>query len=247
MTTQIDRIYFMGTCLADVYFPKAGLSAMQLLQREGLKVIYPQNQTCCAQPAFNAGYRQEALSVARSLMACFPKDLPIVIPSASCTDMIRHHWSELFAGQSDAPQARAIAGRVYELTEFLSQVLKVKLSDYGQPTQVAIHSSCSCRNGLKGAKHIENLVGQLTQVEVLEQARKKECCGFGGTFALKQADISGAMVADKTQALKDSGAVLTISQDLGCLMNIGGALTKQKSKLKTQHVAEFLWERTNRE
>ena len=247
MSSPINSIYFMGTCLADVYFPKAGMSGMKLLEREGLKVIYPEHQTCCAQPAFNSGYHQEARAVARSLMACFPKELPIVIPSASCTDMIRHHWSELFAGQGDADKAQGIASRVYELTEFLSQVLKVDLTDVGQPTKVAVHTSCSCRNGLKGAQHIENLVGQLTQVEVVQQERKKECCGFGGTFSLKQADISGAMVGDKTQALKDSGAELTISQDLGCLMNIGGALAKQKSNLKTQHVAEFLWERTHRE
>lgn len=220
---------------------------MKLLQREGLKVIYPENQTCCGQPAFNSGYRGEARAVARSLMSCFPKELPIVIPSASCTDMIRHHWSELFVGQPDMNKAQETAGRVYELTEFLSNVLKVNLSDVGQPTKVAIHTSCSCRNGLKGAEHIEALVGQLTQVDVVQQERKKECCGFGGTFSLKQADISGAMVKDKTQALKDSGAELTISQDLGCLMNIGGALAKQKSQLNTQHVAEFLWERTHRE
>ena len=245
MANQITTVYFMGTCLADLYFPKAGLSGMKLLQREGLKVIYPKDQTCCAQPAFNSGYRQEALSVARSLIACFEKDIPIVIPSGSCTSMIRHHWRELFQDQSDLDQAMAVASRVYELTEFLSAVLEINIKDCGVPRKVSIHTSCSCRNELKGAKHIEGLLSQLTQVEVLEQQRKKECCGFGGTFALKRPDISGAMVQDKVKTLEEVAPDLVVSQDLGCLMNIGGALQKQKSSIKTQHIAEFLWERSS--
>ena len=237
------QIYFFGTCLIDLLYPNAGLSAMRLIRDAGVRVIYPKNQTCCGQPAFNSGYRVEALKVARALMQCFPRDLPIVVPSGSCGGMIRKHWPELFAGQPDEAQARAIAGRTYELTEFLVDQLQIELNDLGQPIQVAIHTSCSARREMGVADRIESLVAQLGQVEVLEQERKPECCGFGGTFAVKQADISGAMVKDKTDSLRQTGAERVISQDCGCLMNIGGALQKQGEGPDTQHIAEFLWER----
>jgi len=240
-----NEVYFMGTCLVDLFYPKAGLAGMQLLKNAGVKVIYPSKQTCCGQPSFNSGYRKEALPVARSLIKCFPKDIPIVIPSGSCAGMIKYHWSELFEGKSDIEKALSVAERVYELTEFLVDKLNVELTDLGEPTKIAIHTSCSCRNEMKVADRIESLVSQLSKVEVLEQERKPECCGFGGTFAIKQGDISGSMVKDKTDALKATNASCVVSQDCGCLMNIGGALEKQNSQLKTQHIAQFLWDRTN--
>jgi len=241
-----DSVYYFATCLIDLMYPKAGLAGMELLRREGIRVIFPQDQTCCGQPAFNSGYRNDALAVARAQLACFERDIPLVVPSGSCGGMIRTHWPELFAGQSDAAQALAIADRTYELTEFLVDVLDIKLDDLGEPVRIAIHTSCSARREMGVADRIESLVGQLDHVEVLNQERKPECCGFGGTFAVKQADVSGAMVQDKTDSLRATGASLVISQDCGCLMNIGGAFEKQGDGPQTQHVAEFLWERTNR-
>jgi L-lactate dehydrogenase complex protein LldE len=238
-----DEVYFFGTCLIDLLYPKAGLSGMKLIRAAGVRVIYPDNQSCCGQPAFNSGYRDEARKVARSLMSCFTRDIPIVVPSGSCAGMIKHHWPELFEGETDEREACAIAGRVYELTEFLVDVLQLKLTDLGQAETVAIHSSCSARREMGVADRIESLVAQLEHVKVLQQARKPECCGFGGTFAVKQAEISGAMVNDKTESLRATGAQRVISQDCGCLMNIAGALQKQGNGLKTQHIAEFLWER----
>ncbi|MDJ0834535.1 MAG: (Fe-S)-binding protein [Gammaproteobacteria bacterium] len=241
-----EEIYFFGTCLIDLLFPKAGLAGMQLIREAGVRVIFPRNQTCCGQPAFNSGYRHEALDVARALLACFPRDIPLVVPSGSCAGMIKQHWPELFAGEADEKQARAIAARTYELTEFLDKVLQLELNDLGAPMQIAIHTSCSARREMGVADSIEALVAQLDKVEVLEQARKPECCGFGGTFAVKQADISGAMVQDKTDSLRATGAERVISQDCGCLMNIGGAFAKQGNQPPaTQHIAEFLWERTH--
>ena len=160
--------------------------------------------------------------------------------------MLRHHWPELFAGEPDARRARDVAARTYELTEFLVDVLAVRLDDVGEPIRIAIHTSCSARREMGVADRIETLVGQLAGVEVLTQDRKAECCGFGGTFAVKQGDVSGAMVRDKTDALRATGAARVISQDCGCLMNIGGAFEKQGNGPQTQHVAEFLWERTKR-
>ncbi len=241
--SQPQEIYFFGTCLIDLLYPKAGLAGMQLIRNAGVRVIFPDNQTCCGQPAFNSGYRDEALDVARQLLSCFPRNLPVVVPSGSCAGMIKHHWPELFAGQVDEALAIDIASRTYELTEFLVNTLQLKLKDLGKPTRVAIHTSCSARREMGVAEHIETLVAQLDKVEVLTQQRKPECCGFGGTFAVKQGDISGAMVKDKTDSLRATGAERVISQDCGCLMNIGGAFEKQGNGPSTQHIAEFLMER----
>ncbi len=240
-----QRIYFFATCLIDLLYPNAGLAGMQLLRRAGVDVVLPEAQTCCGQPAFNSGYRQEALSVARAQLRCFPNDYPVVVPSGSCAGMIKHHWPELFAGERDEQQALRIARNTYELTEYLVDIVGIELTDLGRPTKVAIHTSCSARREMGVADRIERLVGQLSAVNVVEQERKAECCGFGGTFAVKQADVSGAMVKDKTAALKATGADIVVSQDVGCLMNIGGALDHQGDDTKAQHIAEFLWERTS--
>jgi len=240
---QPQEIYFFGSCLIDLLYPKAGLAGMQLIRKAGVRVIFPDNQTCCGQPAFNSGYRDEALDVARQLLSCFPRDIPVVVPSGSCAGMIKHHWPELFEGEHDEAEAKAVAARTYELTEFLVNTLQLKLKDLGEPTKVAIHTSCSARREMGVAQHIETLVAQLDRVEVLTQDRKAECCGFGGTFAVKQGDISGAMVKDKTDSLRATGAERVISQDCGCLMNIGGAFEKQGNGPDTQHIAEFLMER----
>jgi L-lactate dehydrogenase complex protein LldE len=245
--TKPASIYFFGTCLIDLLYPKAGLAGMELIERAGVRVIYPANQSCCGQPAFNSGYRQEALAVARAQMNCFPKEYPIVVPSGSCASMIKHHWPELFAEQPDEAQAIGLANRTYELTEFLVDRLKVQLKDLGEPVKIAIHSSCSARSEMGITDRIESLIAQLTKVQVVEHAHKTECCGFGGTFCVKQPDISGAMVEAKCDALLTSGAQAVISQECGCLMNISGSLEHQQQQLPTQHIAEFLLERTTGE
>jgi L-lactate dehydrogenase complex protein LldE len=243
--TSPKEVYFLGTCLVDLLFPKAGLAGMRLLRRAGVEVIYPQDQTCCGQPAFNSGYRRDALAVARAQLACFPRDIPVVVPSGSCAGMITRHWPELFAGQPDETAALAMAARTHELTQFLVDVLDIRLDDLGPPLRVAIHTSCAARREMGVARHIESLIGQLSGVDLLRPQRAEECCGFGGTFAVKQPEVSGAMVQDKTAALRATGAARIVSQDCGCLMNIGGALAKQGNGPPTQHIAEFLWERTS--
>ncbi len=241
-----NQIYFMGTCLVDLFYPQAGLAGMELIRGAGIEVIYPQKQGCCGQPAFNSGYREEALRVARSQMRCFPREIPIVVPSGSCASMMIHHWPELFAGEVDEAQAQSVADRTIELTRFLVDRLNLQLMDLGEPAEITVHTSCSCRNELKIADRIESLLGQLANVEVLEQPRKAECCGFGGTFTIKQPDLSGAIVSDKCEALESTGATRVVSQDCGCLMNIGGALEKREQTIQPQHIAEFLLERTRK-
>ncbi|MET0052500.1 MAG: (Fe-S)-binding protein [Candidatus Thiodiazotropha sp.] len=239
-----DCVYFYATCLVDLVYPQAGQAAMALIESAGIRVIFPADQTCCGQPAFNSGYRNEARDVVRRQLDCFERPIPIVVPSASCAGMIKHHWPELFAGEAEEDRVRGIAKRVYELTEFLVEVLHLELTDYGEPVRVAVHNSCSARREMGVARHIGQLLEQLTQVEVVEPLHASECCGFGGTFAVKQAEISGAMVQDKCRDIVDTGASRVVSQDCGCLMNIGGALEKTQAGVLVQHIAEFLRERS---
>lgn len=242
---QPARVYFFGTCLIDLLYPEAGLAGIQLIRREGVEVIFPQNQTCCGQPAWNSGYRDEARAVASAQMACFPRDYPIVVPSGSCAGMLRHHYPELFQGTPQHEASLAFSERIFELTEFLVQVLKISLSDVGKPVKVALHVSCSARREMGVAGDHQALLRQLKNVELVEPRRREECCGFGGTFAVKHPEISAAMVEEKATELVATGADTLVSGDCGCLMNITGHLGYRKETLQGSHIASFLWERTN--
>ncbi len=239
-----DQVYFFGTCLVDLLSPEAGLAGIQLLRRAGVEVVFPQGQSCCGQPAFNSGYRHEALSVARAQLDCFPEPIPLVVPSASCAGMIRNHWPELFTGEPDEPQARALAGRTWELCEFLAEILDWHPHDKGEPLQVAVHHSCASRRETRSWRHAQRLLGALSNVSVLEPAHAEECCGFGGTFAIKQPELSAAMAESKCVEIEATGARCLISQDCGCLMNLGGMLERRGTGIRVQHLAEFLLERT---
>jgi L-lactate dehydrogenase complex protein LldE len=240
-----DKVYFFGTCLIDLLYPEAGLAGMQLIKREGVQVIFPQDQTCCGQPAWNSGYREETRAVVLNQLRSFPKEYPIVVPSGSCAGMMRHHYPEVFKGRPEEGLVQDFSQRVFELTEFLVHVLKIELKDLGEPTKVALHTACSARREMGVADEHEALLRQLGNVQLVEQARKAECCGFGGTFAVKHPDISAAMVADKAQAITDTGAEQLVSGDCGCLMNITGHMQHQGIGPQGQHIASFLWERTH--
>ncbi len=240
-----EKVYFFGTCLIDMLYPEAGLAGMQLLKREGIKVIFPQNQTCCGQPAWNSGYRDETPAVVLNQVNSFPKDYPVVVPSGSCAGMMRHHYPEVFHGKPESDRVNAFSERVFELTEFLVHVLKIELKDLGEPTKVVLHTSCSARREMGVADEHEALLKQLGNVQLVEQARKAECCGFGGTFAVKHPDTSAAMVADKAQAITETGAEQLVSGDCGCLMNITGHMEHKGIGPKGQHISSFLWERTH--
>ena len=239
------KVYFYGTCLVDLFFPDAGMAGIQLLRQAGVEVVFPAGQTCCGQPAFNCGYWEEARDVARTQVALFPEDLPVILPSGSCAGMMKVHYPELFHGQPDEAAVAAFSARIYELTQFLVEVLEVKLTDLGEPVKVTWHSSCHAVRdlGLKGEP--QSLIGQLAHVELAPLAREHECCGFGGTFSVRQPEISGVMSCDKAADAEATGASVLLSTDGGCLMNVGGTLGARSSPLKVQHIAEFLWERTH--
>lgn len=240
-----DRVVFFGTCLVDMLYPRAGLAAMRLIERAGVRVRFPSGQTCCAQPAYNAGYRDQARRVARSQLDALAGDEPVVVPSASCAGMLREHYPRLFEGTPDADRARQLAGRVVELCDFLHSSADIALTDLGAPLTVALHQSCSARREMAVAPAAAALLGCLANVTVIEPERAYECCGFGGTFAVKEPEISAAMAADKAAAVAATGAPLLISQDCGCLMNLDGTARKAGLGFEVRHIAEFLWERTS--
>jgi L-lactate dehydrogenase complex protein LldE len=239
-----EAVYFFGTCVVDLFFPEAGLAGIELLEREGVRVVFPQGQTCCAQPAFNCGYHDEARAVARAQMALFPLDLPVVVPSGSCAGMMAHHYPDLFEGTSDHAAAVAFAARVHELSRFLVEVLDVKLTDRGAEETVTWHAACHGLREMGLEKEPRALLAQLSNVTVVPLARERECCGFGGTFSVRYPDISGAMVKDKAADVVSTGAPTVLSGDAACLLNIGGALEATGASVRPRHLAEFLRERT---
>ena len=245
-----EQVYFFGTCLVDTIYPEAGLAAVELMEREGLKVIYPADQTCCGQPPFNSGYRNEARQVAASQLALFPKPIPIVVPSGSCAAMMHRQYPPLFEGageESALARAREFAGRVYEWSDFMVNVLAVKLEDHGPPLKVTYHPSCHLLREMGVRDAPEQLLGQLSRVECVPLPEAEECCGFGGTFSVKQSDISWAMVEDKRRTVAESGAEVLVAVDCGCLMQIGGAMAKAGQSTRALPLAQFLKERTMNE
>jgi L-lactate dehydrogenase complex protein LldE len=240
-----SKVYFFGTCLVDAVFPATGIAAIRLLEREGLEVVFPQDQSCCGQPAYNSGFVDEARAVARKQMRVFSRPYPIVVPSSSCAGMMKHHYPELMAGTRDEMIARRFAERVYEFAEFMFSVLGVTLEDRGAPETITWHSSCHALREMDVVRYAKALIGQLKNVRLVELQRETECCGFGGTFSVKQPAISAAMVKDKLDDIARTGAETFVVGDCGCLMNIAGAADHAGLGVAGKHLAEFLWERTH--
>ncbi len=238
-------VYFFGTCIVDLLYPEVGLASINILQREGLEVIFPQKQTCCGQPAFNSGFHKESLKVASNQINLFTKEIPIIIPSGSCGGMIRNHFAELFKKDLLEKEAQSFANRTFELTEFLVNVLKIKLEDKGSPIKTTWHSSCHAKREMGIGDSPKELLGQLKNVELVDLKREEECCGFGGAFSIKEKHISASMVKDKVDDIIKTEADLLLGGDCGCLLNISGALKHSGNNIKYLHIAEFIWQRTN--
>ncbi|ADE11060.1 (Fe-S)-binding protein [Sideroxydans lithotrophicus] len=247
--------YLFATCLVDQFAPEAGLDTIRLLEREGIRVHFPERQTCCGQPAYSSGYPDEARAVARRQLDLFPQPWPVVVPSGSCAAMMRHHYPQLFADDpSLLARSTELAGRIFELTEFLVHVVDFNRPDIGPACTVALHTSCHARREMGSHETSVALLDGLSHLKVVEQARIEECCGFGGTFAMRYPDISEAIVSDKVESLRATGAERVVSADCGCLFNITGRAAKQDElagrptpSLPGEHIASFLWRRTSKE
>lgn len=250
-----SEVYLFATCLVDQFAPEAGIDTIRLLEREGIKVHFPEQQTCCGQPAYSSGYPDEARSVARRQLNLFPQPWPVVVPSGSCAAMMRHHYPKLFADEpSLLAKSKELAERIFELTEFLVQVVNFNRSDIGPACKIALHTSCHARREMGAYETSAALLDSLAQVSVAQQARTEECCGFGGTFSIRYPDISEAIVSDKVASIRATGVDRVVSADCGCLLNITGRAAKldeiagtKTPSLQGEHIASFLWRRTSGE
>ena len=246
-------VYLYSTCLIDQFSPEAGLDTLNLLEREGIRVHFPDGQTCCGQPAYNSGYPDEARAVALQQLSLFSQPWPVIVPSGSCAAMMHHHYPKLFASdQALLARATELAARVFELTEFLVHVINFKQPDRGSACTVALHTSCHARREMGSHETGAALLSTLDNVDVVVQDRIEECCGFGGTFAIRYPEISEAIVSDKVASLRATGAERVVSADCGCLFNITGRAAKQDElagiappTLPGEHIASFLWKRTS--
>ncbi|QRF23918.1 (Fe-S)-binding protein [Alicyclobacillus sp. TC] len=237
------KVSLFITCMVDSIFPQVGVSMTKILQSLGCEVLFPSSQTCCGQPAFNSGYSKEARSVAISMINAFQESDVIVSPSGSCVGMIRHFYPELF---SDSPEwhekALSLANRTYEFSQFLIQILKVETLGARFPYTVTYHPSCHGSRLLGIEDEPIRLLKQVEELQLIELPYAQDCCGFGGTFAVKMSEISGAMVEEKTSHVLESGASVLVGTDMGCLMNIGGRLSRKGSNVRVMHLAELLYE-----
>ncbi len=228
-------------CLVDGIYPDVGEAMVNILRKLGLEIDCPSRQTCCGQPAFNSGYRREAKFAARRFIEIFDAAPTIVCPSGSCVTMVRHHYPELFMHDDYWLQrAMRVAAKTYELTEFLVDVMG--LDDLGAyyDGKITYHDSCHLLRNLRITEQPRRLLRNVSGAEFVEMVDSDRCCGFGGSFSVKYADISAAMVKDKVQNIEDSGADTVVGCDMGCLMNIQGMLSRKGSKIKVMHIAQLL-------
>lgn len=221
------RIGLLITCLADSFAPKVGTSTVELLERLGHEVVFPAGQTCCGQMHLNSGYRDEALALARRTVELFDGVDVIVAPSASCVGMLRELEPTL-------------EGRLYELSELLVERLGVVDVGASFPHAVAYHPTCHSLRGIRVGDAPRLLLERVRGLELVEVADVDECCGFGGTFAVKNAETSSAILADKCAAIRSSGAEFCTALDSSCLMQIGGGLSRGGQTTRTLHLAEIL-------
>jgi L-lactate dehydrogenase complex protein LldE len=251
MNARPSTVYFYSTCVVDLMAPQAGVDAIRLLQQAGVEVVFPQAQSCCGQPAYSSGFFDEAKRVAQSQLEIFPEPWPIVVVSGSCAAMIKHEWPKLFAGDAALePKAQDVSNRIVEWSAFaqaLGLPQPAAVAREARPVKVALHTSCAARREMGTHVPSEALLRALPDVELVQQARVAECCGFGGTFSARHPDISGAMVTDKLDALRDSGADVVVSADCGCLLNLHHAAEKRRAAgevlPRLVHRASFLRER----
>lgn len=234
------RVYYFSTCIGAAACSTAALNGIKLLRKEGVEVIYKKDQTCCGQPSYNSGYYDETKQVALYNMRLFSEDLPIVLPSGSCTGMLRIDYEELFAGTEHEEEARRFCARIYELSEYLDKELGVRYEDKGAPIKVTWHSNCHALRVAKCINSAKTLIRSLKNVELIELEREMECCGFGGTFSIKEPEISNAMVTQKIEDIKSRNVEYLIAGDAGCLLNISGAMRKQGVNVKYMHLYDFL-------
>ena len=236
------RVQLLVTCLVDRFFPDTGMALVSVLERLGLDVQCPEGQTCCGQPALNAGYVDDARALARHTIDVLAGTSdPIVVPSGSCGDMVIHQYEGLFRDDpAYLAKAHALASRTYEFTQFLVNVMGV--TDVGSvwPEKLTYHACCHGLRGLSVREEPQALLGGVSGATLCPLAESDVCCGFGGLFAVKMPDISAAMLARKLDSIQESGADAVVVTDVSCGMHMAGGLRRRGSPIKVRHLADVL-------
>jgi L-lactate dehydrogenase complex protein LldE len=246
--TKPAAVQLFVTCIIETLRPQAGISVVKVLEKCGIEVLFPQGQTCCGQPAYNAGAWKDAREMAKytlDVLSCSP--MPIVVPSGSCADMIVHQYPALFANDPVyAAKAQDVAARTYEFAQFLVDVLGLEwVLQHITPAateqgKIAYHPSCHLLRGLNVSHQPQTLLKTVAHAEMVDIPNATECCGFGGLFAIKMSDISGAMLNRKLDHITASGAKTLVGCDASCLLHIGGGLHRHGCDIQVKHIAEVL-------
>jgi len=235
------NVALFGTCLVDLFFPEVGEAMVKVLRRCGCRVTYPMDQTCCGLPLLNNGYKNEAARVARANIPLFEAAEAIVVPSGSCGWMLKKEYAGLF-GDDAAMRARAeaFAGKTYEFSQFLVDVLKVQRVDSGFRGAVTYHDSCHLLRGLGVAAAPRALLKLVRGARLVEMSGSDHCCGFGGSFAVKFPEVSNAIMGQKLANAAASGAQVVVANDAGCILHMRGGAERAAPDLKVMHLAEIL-------
>ncbi len=237
------RISLFITCYNDTLFPGTGRSVVEILERLGHDVDFPEAQTCCGQMHWNTGYLREAAPLARKFVTDFREAETICVPSASCAVTIRHAYPKIAEAEGDPQLARdieALLPRVYEFVELLTDKLGVEDVGAYYPHRVTYHPSCHSLRGLQLGDRPARLLRHVRGIDLVELPNEAECCGFGGTFSVKNADTSAAMLSEKVQSVVSTGAEVCAAGDNSCLMHIFGALHRQRTGVGVAHIADIL-------
>ncbi len=231
----------MITCLGDMFFPEVGVAMVRLLRRLGVDVEFPEGQTCCGMPLFNSGYHADARAVAERTVRLFAGAEHVVVPSGSCAWMVKAEYPELLA---DDPAlhaaAKALAARTYELSQFLVGVLKVSEVGSTFSGKLTYHDSCHLLRGLGESRTPRTLLRNLAHGELVELPGADECCGFGGSFSVRLPEVSTAILDKKITNVEATGADCLVACDAGCLMQMGGRLSRRGSRVRALHLAQVL-------
>ncbi len=240
--TKAQTVQLFVTCLVDAFYPNVGMSVVELLEAQGITVEFPFEQTCCGQPAFNGGFWHDARAMAKHTLDVLSATTgPIIIPSGSCADMIRHHYNEiLHDNPTYAHKIKQVSRRTYEFTQFLVDELGITDVDAHCSGCATYHPSCHGLRNLGLKTQSKTLLSNIHGLKQAELPEAEECCGFGGLFAVKMSDISGVMLNRKLDHVEASGADMLVGSDVSCLMHMAGGLQKRGSQIQVKHIAELL-------
>jgi L-lactate dehydrogenase complex protein LldE len=239
------KVQLFIPCFVDQLYPQTAFNMVKVLEKACCDVEYNTNQTCCGQPAFNAGFQNEAKKVAEKFLKDFDTPDYIVAPSASCVGFVRNYYGKLFENSSQHNLVKSLSLRIFEFTEFLTNILKIENFGAVLNAKATYHDSCAGLRECKIKEGPRNLLKKVQGLQLVEMAETETCCGFGGTFAVKFDAISNAMADQKINHALDTGASHIISTDLSCLMHLQGIISKKNLPITTLHIADVLatgWE-----